>query len=115
MAYDEKLADRVREVLAGRRGIEEKRMFGGIAFLARGHMFAGLAGGRLMLRVGPERYEAALARPHVREMDFTGRPLRGYVYVDPEGFRTRAALARWIGEGFAFVRSLPAKPKRGGA
>ncbi|MBM3216980.1 TfoX/Sxy family protein, partial [Candidatus Poribacteria bacterium] len=85
MPYDENLAERIRRVVAGRHGVTEKRMFGGLAFLLDGKMFCGIANSDLMVRVGPERYEAALSLPHVRPMDFTGRPMTGYVYVGPEG------------------------------
>ncbi len=109
MAYDETLAERVRDVLGARRGIEEKRMFGGLAFLHRGHMACGVVRKDLMVRVGPDAYEAALRRAGARPMDFTGRPLRGMVYVAGPGMRTRAQLERWVGEGLAFTGSLPAK------
>lgn len=112
MACDEAVAERIRKILAAKRGVTEKRMFGGLAFLSRGHMFVGLNGDTLMARVGPEAYEESLARPHVRVMDFTGRPLRGYVYVDPPGFRTRAALARWVESCHDHARSLPSKKAR---
>ena len=109
MAYDEALAARVRARLAGARGLSERRMFGGLCFLVNGHMCAGVVGATLMLRVGPERYAEALARPHAREMDFTGRPLKGMVYVDPPGIAGAAALGRWLDLALAFVRSQPAK------
>lgn len=112
MAYDEGLAARVRESLGAHRGFSEKVMFGGICFLLNGHMTAGIVGSRLMLRVGPDGYQAALARPHVSEMDFTGRPLRGMIYVDPPGIAGRAALDRWLLQAVDFVESQP--PKRGG-
>lgn len=109
MAYDEKLAGRVRAALKGRRGWSEKEMFGGLCFLHRGHMACGLVGEVLMVRVGPEAYAAALARPHAREMDFTGKPLKGLIYVDPPGIRTAAALRGWIERGRAFTAALPPK------
>jgi TfoX/Sxy family transcriptional regulator of competence genes len=116
MAFDEKLAGRVRRALATERA-EEKRMFGGLCFLVRGHMALGIVGDELMVRVGRESYEAALAEPHAREMDFTGRPLRGMVYVGQAGLATPAALRRWVSRGAAHARSLPpkaspAKPRR---
>ena len=107
MPYDERLADRVRTVLARQRGVSERRMFGGLAFLMRGHMVCGVLERDLMVRVGPEAYEAALARPHAREMDFTGRPLKGMVYVDAEGVRTARQLGVWIERGIRFIGSLP--------
>lgn len=112
MAFDEKLADRVRAVLAKRRGIAERRMFGGIAFLVRGHMACGVTGRDLMVRVGPDAYDDALARPHARPMDFTGRPMRGLVYVAPAGVRSAPALRAWVDRGVAFTRSLPEKAAR---
>jgi TfoX/Sxy family transcriptional regulator of competence genes len=110
MAYDDRLATRITAALASKRGITSKRMFGGIAWMTRGHMFAGIVEDALMLRVGPVAYEAMLARPHVRPMDFTGKPLRGYVYVDAAGIRTAAALAAWLERGLAFTATLPPKP-----
>jgi len=112
MAYDDDVAARVRGALGHRRDVQERKMFGGLAFLAGGHMCCGVLGNRLMARVGPGQYAAALARPHVRPMDFTGRPLTGFVYVDPPGFRTRPQLDRWIARCTAFVDGLPARERR---
>ena len=109
MAYDEGLADRVRDALHAQRGITEKEMFGGIAFMQRGYMFVGIAGDALMARVGPQGYEEALARPHVRVMDFTGKPMKGYVFVDPPGIDDDADLAEWVERCRRFVLSLPPK------
>ena len=109
MPYDEHLAARVRDLLARRRRITEKKMFGGLSFLLAGNMACGIVGKELMVRVGPQRYETALARRHTREMDFTGRPLTGYVYVAPAGLRTRAALAGWVDLGLSYARTLPPK------
>jgi len=103
MAYDERMAERIRHVLNTRRGVTEKKMFGGLAFLLHGKMFCGLAGPDLMVRVGPDRHAAALAEPHVRPMDFTGRPMKGYVYVDPGGIKTDPQLKRWVEMGADFV------------
>ena len=86
-------------------------MFGGLAFLVRGHMSCGIVGETLMVRVGPEHYTEALRLPHAREMDFTGRALKGFVYVAPNGVRTAAALKRWLELGAAFARQLPPKKK----
>jgi len=108
MAIDEGLAARIREVLGTARTTERK-MFGGLAFMSRGHMFIGIAKEALMVRVGPEAYPAALQRPHAREMDFTGRPMKGYVFVDPPGYERDADLAAWVQAGLAFVATLPAK------
>jgi hypothetical protein len=109
MAYDPGLAQRIREALGQRPGLEERRMFGGLAFLLDGKMFVGVNGSTLMARVGPERYEDALALPHVREMDFTGRPLRGYVYIAPAGLAEDRDLEAWVNWCAGFVASLPAK------
>jgi len=108
MTIDEGLAQRIRETLNA-TPVTEKRMFGGLAFMSRGHMFIGIAKGALMVRVGPAAYEQALQRPHVREMDFTGRPLKGYVYVDPIGYENDEDLEYWVRAGHSFVAALPAK------
>lgn len=111
MAYDHGLAERLRDLLCDEPGISEKKMFGGLAFLSRGYMFVGIAGDALMARVGPAYYDEALARPHVRVMDFTGRPMRGYVFVDAPGIETDAALFDWIRRCRKFVDSLPARKR----
>ena len=112
MAFDEKLADRVRLALSGTRGVTEKRMFGGLCFLINGNMCCGIVGDTLMARVGPDVYEAALARPHAREMDFTGRVLTGMVYVAPEGVGTKRSLEAWVRRCMEFASNLPPKKKR---
>jgi TfoX/Sxy family transcriptional regulator of competence genes len=109
MAHDQVLAERIRALVAGRAGMSEKRMFGGVCFMLNGNMACGTADERLMLRVGAERHEATLALPHVVPMDFTGRPLRGYVFVQPAGFRSDVALRKWVELALQFVASLPAK------
>jgi TfoX/Sxy family transcriptional regulator of competence genes len=109
VAYDEELADRVRRALAPREGLSEKKMFGGIAFMLHGNMSCGVEKDQLMVRVGPERHEEALAQPHARPMDFTGRAMRGMVYVTPEGCRTDEALKRWVEQGLNFAATLPPK------
>ncbi|MBP9146013.1 MAG: TfoX/Sxy family protein [Thermoanaerobaculia bacterium] len=109
MPYDEGLAERIREVLHDRREIVEKRMFGGIAFLLQGHMVVGIVSDNLMCRVGPDRYERALTRPFARPMDFTGKPLKGFVFVAPGGFAEDGDLELWIGDCLRFVESLPPK------
>ena len=106
---DQALAGRIRQVLGPRPEVTERRMFGGLAFLVNGHMCCGINGEDLMLRVGPEGQADALARPGARPMDFTGRPLRGFVYVDASGYRTPSALASWIDRALRFVESLPPK------
>ncbi|MDH3208681.1 MAG: TfoX/Sxy family protein [Gemmatimonadota bacterium] len=109
MAYDDNLADRVRKVLPDGPHVSEKKMFGGLCFLIGGHMCCGINGDQLMLRIGPNAYEEALARPHAREMDFTGRSLKGFVYVAQEGLATEEDLADWVGLAAAFAGSLPPK------
>lgn len=109
MAFDEGLAQRVREALGGRVAITERRMFGGLAFLVHGKMFVGISGSKLMARVGPARYRDALAQPHVREMDFTGKPMNGYVYVEPLGLERDEDLAAWVLWCVNYVESLPGK------
>jgi TfoX/Sxy family transcriptional regulator of competence genes len=113
MAYDPGLAQRVREVLGDRPGISERNMFGGIAFLVNGKMFAGLIGNTLMARVGPERHDDALAMPHVRVMDFTGRVMKGYVYIDPPAIEDDDALKAWVNWCEQYAAALPDKvPKK---
>jgi TfoX/Sxy family transcriptional regulator of competence genes len=109
MAFDEAVAARVRKALAGTRDVVEKRMFGGVAFMVRGNMCCGVIGDRLMLRVGPKGYETALSRPHAKAMDFTGRPMKGMVYVEPAGFASPRDLKKWIDRAMEFSFSLPAK------
>ncbi len=109
MAYDEGLAHRIREVLASRDDVSEKKMFGGLAFMVRGHTTCGIIGDELMVRVGHDGYLDALAQPHAREMDFTGRPMKTMVYVGIDGFAEDDDLASWIGRGVAVAESQPAK------
>ena len=108
MAYDEGLAERIRDVI-GTRGVVEKKMFGGLCFMVRGHMCCGVTGEELMLRVGPEQFDAALKRKHARKMDFTGRPMKGFVFVGSEGLESDDALEEWIQFGRKFVKTLPKK------
>lgn len=96
MAYDERLAERIRTALSGRDDVVERKMFGGITFMVAGRMACGVVHDDLMVRVGSDRHDAALAEPHARPMDFTGRPSRGMVYVEPAGVRSEADLARWV-------------------
>ena len=109
MAYDQDLAERIRTVLKRRRGITEKNMFGGLCFLLKGKMLCGIVGKELMVRVGPKAYADALAQPYAREMDFSGKPFKGYVYVAPWGFSSPEQLGAWIDRAWAFVKTLPAK------
>ncbi|MCB1326654.1 MAG: TfoX/Sxy family protein [Spirochaetales bacterium] len=109
MAIDETLAERVREILVRKRGTEEKRMFGGLAFMVDGHMCVGIIQDELMVRVGPDAYDSAIKLKHARPMDFTGKPMKGMLYVAPAGLKTKAALGKWIDRGLAFVKTLPPK------
>ena len=108
MAYDEQLASRIRAILGDDPGIDERKMFGGLAFLLDGNMFVGITQD-LMVRVGPDAWADALARLHTREMDFTGRSMKGYVYVSPEGIAEDDDLAAWIDRALDFVGTLPPK------
>jgi hypothetical protein len=109
MAYDEALALRVRPLLAEQEDLREQKMFGGLAFMVGGHMCCGIVGDELMVRVGPAQYGEALARPHARALDFTGRPMKGMVIVAVEGVESDQLLTDWVGRGLAFVASLPPK------
>ena len=113
MAFDEGVAQRIREELGYRPDIVEKKMFGGIAFLHSGNMCCGVVDELLMARVGPDAYAAALGRPYTREMDFTGRAMKGFVYVDPPGFDEDRQLRDWIDLCLWFTGSLPAKQEIG--
>jgi TfoX/Sxy family transcriptional regulator of competence genes len=118
MAFDQGLAQRIREVLAhplGPADITEKKMFGGLAFLVKGNMFVGIVHEALMARVGLDAYERALAATHVRPMDFTGRPMKGYVFVDPEGLAEDSDLAGWVTLCLEFAGTLPVKASASGS
>ena len=108
MAYDESLAARVRDELTPHGNVTERKMFGGLAFMIAGNMCCGVTGSDLMLRLG-DGADAALEDPHVRPMDFTGRPLSGFVYVAPEATAKTPDLRRWIGSALVFVSTLPPK------
>ena len=109
MSYDERLAERIRKALRNKRGVVEKEMFGGVAFLLGGRMFCGIVKDDLMVRVGPDRHAEALGEPHVRPMDFAGRPMKGYVYVAPAGCKADAALAKWVRWGADVAAAMGAK------
>lgn len=109
MAFDEALAERVREALVGRAEVSERRMFGGIAFMLAGNMAVGIVGDDLMVRLDPEDAGRALAEPHVRPMDFTGRPMKNMVFVDSEGTASDRDLAAWVDAGADYASSLPPK------
>jgi TfoX/Sxy family transcriptional regulator of competence genes len=109
MAFDEGLAQRIREHLAGTGGVAEKRMFGGLAFMVDGNMCLGVIGDELVARVGPDATEAALARPGARVFDFSGRPMAGWVTVDQGALQSDQDLDAWAQDALGFVRTLPPK------
>lgn len=110
MAYDEDLADRIRELLGGERGVEEKRMFGGLAFLINGNMALAASGhGGLMVRVPPADTEKLLTREHVAPMVMAGRETRGWLRVAVDGVKTKRQLQPWVGRGVDYAKSLPPK------
>jgi TfoX/Sxy family transcriptional regulator of competence genes len=110
MAYDEHLANRIRELIADTPGVTEKKMFGGLAFLVSGNMSVAASGqGGLMVRVDPDETDALLRKPHVRPFEMRGRPMDGWLRVDADGVRTKRQLEPWVKRGVAYARSLPAK------
>ncbi len=110
MAYDEDLANRLRELIGGEPGLTEKRMFGGLAFLINGNMAVSASGqGGLMLRVDPDETDALLAKPHAQPFEMRGRIMQGWMRVEPDGLKTRAQLQRWVARGVGYARSLPSK------
>ena len=113
MAYDEQTAERVRQVMAGRRGLVEKKMMGGLCFMVDGAMCCSVSGkGGLLVRVGADAQGKMLDEPHVSPMEMRGRTMSGFVRVAPDGYRTAAALGKWIKRGLDFVATLPRKPAR---
>jgi TfoX/Sxy family transcriptional regulator of competence genes len=109
MAYDEGLVERIRQILDGQPNVVEKKMFGGLSFIVQGNMACGVTTESFLVRVGPDRFAEALFEAHPREMDFTGRPMKGWVYVADEGITADADLERWVKLGLDFALSLPAK------
>jgi TfoX/Sxy family transcriptional regulator of competence genes len=110
MAYDPDLADRIRELIAAERGVDEKRMFGGLAFLLNGNMsVAASRDGGLMVRVPPDETEKLLEREHVEPMVMAGRQTRGWLRVSADGVRTKRQLQSWVSRGVAYAKSLPPK------
>lgn len=109
MAYDEGLAQRVREALCDTPDVGERKMFGGLCFTMGGHMIVGIVKESLMVRVGESDEARAMKRKGVRPMDFTGKPMKGYVFVNPSGTARDGDLEQWIEWAKAFVRTLPAK------
>ncbi len=109
MAYSEELAQRIRNEIGDHPALVEKQMFGGIAFMIRGNMSVGVSGEDLMVRVGEEHHDEAMAQPHVRIFDLSSRPMTGWVLVDPAGTASADDLARWIETGVGYAESLPPK------
>lgn len=109
MAFNEELALRIRQSLGEQTGVTERKMFGGLCFMVHGNMLGGVMGDEIIVRVGADRYEDALKQPHTREMDFTGRPMRGFVVVASEGFASDERLDEWVRRGVQFATSLPPK------
>lgn len=109
MAFDEGLAARIRELLGDRLGLTEKRMFGGLAFLLEGNMACGVRGEDLIVRVAAERADAALAEPDARPFDLTGRPMKGWLLVGPNGYAEDDDLRRWVDQGVSYAGTLPPK------
>jgi len=109
MAFDEGLAQRLRELLSNRLDIVEKKMFGGLAFMLSGNMCCGVVDDTLMARVGPNQYQDALKLPHALEMDLTGKPLKGFIYVTSRGIESDQDLQAWVDRSLDFASSLPPK------
>jgi TfoX/Sxy family transcriptional regulator of competence genes len=110
MAYDEDLANRIRELVLTEPGVTEQRMFGGLAFLINGNMSVAVsAQGGVMLRVDPDETDALLGKPHARPFEMRGREMRGWLRVDAEGLRSKRQLERWVARGVAYAGSLPSK------
>lgn len=111
MAYDEKVASRVRTAMVRRRGVREQKMFGGIAFMVNDHMCCGVLDDNLVLRLGNEAVLKALNHDHTRPMDFTGKVLKSMIYIEPKGFAKDADLRKWLDQAVKFARAQPAKRK----
>lgn len=109
MPYDDKLFLRISGLLKSTKGVEPKKMFGGICFMHRGNMLCGIDGRRLMVRVGPNQYEAVLKMKHAKVMDITGKPMKGFIFVDENGYKTEKALNEWLNLGLSFTATLPSK------
>ena len=115
MAYDEELADRARSLLSeltqpgGTDSLTEKKMFGGLCLMINGNMCCGVAGNELMARVGVDGHADALAQPYTKPMDFTGRPMKGFVFFGMEGTQKAESLKEWVGRGVGYAETLPKK------
>lgn len=112
MSYDEDLFRRINILLKDTRGVEPKKMFGGICFMHRGNMMCGIDGRRLMVRVGPAQYDYALLLKHAYVMDITGKPMKGFIFVGEHGFKTDKSLRKWIDLGLNFTSTLPLKKSK---
>jgi TfoX/Sxy family transcriptional regulator of competence genes len=111
VAFDETLARRIRKVLDGRKDLVEKHMFGGVCFMIRGRMCCGISDSSLMVRLDPDEADRLADRPHVRPMDFTGKPMRGYLFVDAEGIDSPKALRSWVDRSVAYIETMPIQKK----
>jgi hypothetical protein len=109
VAFDTKLADRIRAALGKRKGLTEKKMFGGIGFMLGGNMACGVHGEQMIVRLDPNETDEALARPHTRRFDLTGRPMRGWILVEPNGLTKDADLGKWVSVGAKYAEALPPK------
>ena len=109
MAYDEGLAQRIREMLQDTPHVEEKKMFGGLTFMVKGNMCVGVLQSDLMVRIGPENFDTALQKEHTREMDFTGKSLKGFLFVSEEGLQEDSAMRDWVDLALGYIDTLPAK------
>jgi len=111
VAFDESLAERIRQRLTRRKNVEEKKMFGGVGFLLNGNLLVGVWKDSLCVRLGPDQAEEAILEPHVKEFDITGRPMKGWALVEPEGVEDDDQLKGWIQRAVKFVGKLPAKDR----
>jgi TfoX/Sxy family transcriptional regulator of competence genes len=109
MAYDEELASRIELILEGKPNIVAKKMFGGIGYLLNGNMACGVHKDLLVVRVGPDTYEEALSEPHTTIFDVSGRPMKGWIMVEPEGLTSQELLSSWVNRGLLFALTLPQK------
>ncbi len=109
MAYSKSLVERIRHLVSRQRGVTEKKMFGGVCFLMNGNLLVGVWKDSLIARIGKDAYEAALQEEHVKEFDITGRPMKGWVMVEPDGIDSDHQLSQWIEQAMVFVRTLPGK------
>lgn len=109
MAYDETLASRIQDILSGQPSLDAKKMFGGVGYLVQGNMACGVHKDMLIVRVGPEAFDDTMQLPHTRPFDMTGRPMKGWIMVEPAGFESEADLKQWVQTGVDFALTLPPK------